>query len=193
MADLTSINPQNSLNSSPFQTSENFKDEKNENRAAYLAPERFRSCWLGGWAYIVPDERLPVLKHDPKCLRETSFLTESADIVPDESSCVLKHDPKCAISSQLSMPCEVSHNKPDDDVLHSQDVVRCSNLSLIDPLCSVVPCSIASEHEYYKALIDRENDMEYFSPLVSDFEADKCQRNTTLDCRDEKITSIIDG
>ncbi|CAL5201390.1 unnamed protein product [Lathyrus oleraceus] len=316
MADLTSINPQNSLNSSPFQTSENFKDKKNENWAAYLAPERFRSRWLGGWACkeldssslnqnnaklnqnnakcipkflvrqtsfltesadivpnersrvvkhdpnrvretsfltdsadivpderlpvlkhdpkrpretsfltesadivpnersrvvkhdpnrvretsfltdsadIVPDERLPVLKHDPKRPRETSFLTESADIVPDESSCVLKHDPKCAISSQLSMPCEVSHNKPDEDVLHSQDTVRCSNLSLIDPLCSVVPCSIASEHDYYKALMDKENDTKYFSPLVSDFEADNCQRNTTLDRRDEKIMSIIDG
>ncbi|CAI8595958.1 unnamed protein product [Vicia faba] len=274
MADLTSIKPQNSLNSTPFQTSENFKDEKNENWAAYLAPEKFRSRWLGGWACkeldssslnqndaklnqnnaklnqndaklnqndakhipkflfrktsflteyadivpiersrvvkhdpkclretssltdsadIVPDERLTVLKPDPKCLRETSFLSESADIVPDESSCVLKHDPKCAISSQLSMPCEVSHNKPDEDILNSQDMVRCSNLSLIDPLCSVVPCSITSERDYYKALTAKENDTEYFAPLVSDFEADNCQRNTTLDCRGEKITSIKDG
>ncbi|XP_058721575.1 uncharacterized protein LOC131593247 isoform X2 [Vicia villosa] len=259
MADITSIKPQSCLNSSPFQTSENF-NEKNENWAAYLAPERFRSRWLGGWACkeldssslnqnnaklnqndakcipkflfrktsfltesadivpnersrvvkhnpncvretsfltdsadIVPDERLPVLKHDPKCLKETSFLSESADIIPDESSCVMKHDPMCAINSQLSMPCEVSHNKPNEDVLHSQDMVRCSNLSLIDPLCSVVPCSIASGHDYEKALIDKENDTEYFAPLVSDFEADNCQKNATLNCRDEKIMSIIDG
>ncbi|WJX89428.1 hypothetical protein P8452_71428 [Trifolium repens] len=52
MADLTSIKTQNSVNSSPFQTSEkNFREERNENRATYLAPapERFRSRWLGGW------------------------------------------------------------------------------------------------------------------------------------------------
>jgi hypothetical protein len=94
---------------------------------------------------IVLDESSRVLKHDPKCVRETSFLTESADIVPDESSCVLKHDPKHAISSQLSMHCEGSHNKSDEGVLHSQDKVRCSSLSLIDPLCSVVPCSFATK------------------------------------------------
>lgn len=151
------------------------------------------TSFLTDSADIVPDERLPVLNHDPKCLRETSFLTESADIIPDESSCVMKHDPKCAINSQLSMPCEISHNKPNEDVLHSQDMVRCSNLSLIDPLCSVVPCSIASGHDYEKALIDKENDTEYFAPLVSDFEVDNCQKNATLDSRDEKIMSIIDG
>jgi hypothetical protein len=131
------------------------------------------------------------------CVRETSFLTESADIVPDESSRVLKHDPKRAISSQLSMHCEGSHNKPDEGMLHSQDMVGCSSLSLIDPLCSVVPCSFASEHDNYETRIDKENDTEYFPPLISDFEVDNCQRisdkNTTLDCRDEKIKSTLDG
>jgi hypothetical protein len=58
---------------------------------------------------------------------------------------VLKHDPKHAISSKLSMHCEGSHNKSDEGVLHSQDMVRCYSLSLIDPLCSVVPCSFATE------------------------------------------------
>lgn len=148
-------------------------------------------------ADIIPDENSRLLKHDPKCVRETSFLTESVDIVPDESSCVLKHDPKRAISSQLSMHCEGSHNKPDEGVLHSQDMVGCSSLSLNDPLCSVVPCSFASEHDNYETHIDKENDIEYLAPLVSDFEVDNCQRisdkNTTFDCRDEKITSIIDG
>ncbi|XP_004514094.1 uncharacterized protein [Cicer arietinum] len=148
-------------------------------------------------ADIVPDDNSHMLKHDPKRVNETSFLTESVDIVPDESSCVLKHDPKRTISSQLSMPCEGSHNKPDEGVLHSQDMVRCSSLSLIDPLCSVVPCSIASEHDNYKSLIDKDNDTEYFTPLVSDFEVNNCQRisdkNTTLECRDEKIMAILDG
>lgn len=130
-------------------------------------------------------------------VRETSFLTESVDIVPDESSCVLKHDPKCAISSQLSMPCEGLHSKPDEDVLHSQDVVRCSSQSLIDPLCSVVPCSIASEHANYKTHIDRENDTEDCVPSVSEFEVDNFPRvsdkDVTFDYRDEKIMSILDG
>ncbi|XP_045823009.1 uncharacterized protein LOC123915806 isoform X2 [Trifolium pratense] len=253
MADLTSIKTQNSVNSSPFQASENFKEERNENWATYLAPERFRSRWLGGWTYssslnqnnakripkfhvketsflsesadivsnenscllkhdpkcvretsfltesadIVLDERSRVLKHDPKCVRETSFLTESADIVPDESSCVLKHDPKRAISSQLSMHCEGSHNKPDEGVLHSQDMVGCSSLSLIDPLCSVVPCSFASEHDNYETHIGKENGTESFPPLISDFEVDNCEKisdkNTTLDCRDERIKSTLDG
>ncbi|KAK2439981.1 hypothetical protein QL285_011444 [Trifolium repens] len=148
-------------------------------------------------ADIVLDESSRVLKHDSKCVREKSFLTESADIVPDESSCVLKHDPKRAISSQLSMHCEGSHNKPDEGLLHSQDMVGCSSLSLIDPLCSVVPCSFASEHDNYETRIDKENDTEYFPPLISDFEVDNCQsisdKNTTLDCRDEKIKSTLDG
>nr|XP_027190464.1 uncharacterized protein LOC113786655 [Cicer arietinum] len=147
-------------------------------------------------ADIVPDDNSHMLKHDPKRVNETSFLTESVDIVPDESSCVLKHDPKRTISSQLSMHCEGSHNKPDEGVLHSQDMVRCSSLSLIDPLCSVVPCSIASEHDNYKSLIDKDNDTEYFTLLVSDFEVNNCQRisdkNTTLECRDEKIMAILD-
>ncbi|AES68674.2 hypothetical protein MTR_3g013490 [Medicago truncatula] len=183
-------------------TSNQFKEKNNTNdlplsKVTYLAPERFRSRWLGESADIIPDENSRLLKHDPKCVRETSFLTESVDIVPDESSCVLKHDPKRAISSQLSMHCEGSHNKPDEGVLHSQDMVGCSSLSLNDPLCSVVPCSFASEHDNYKTHIDKENDIEYLAPLVSDFEVDNCQRisdkNTTFDCRDEKITSIIDG
>lgn len=127
-------------------------------------------------------------------VRETSFLTESVDNVPDESSCVLKHDPKYAVNSQLSMSCEGLPKKPDESVLHSQDVVRCSSLSSIDPLCSVVPCSIASEHDDYKTHIDKENDTEYFVPSASDFEVDKriSDKNATFDCRDKKIMSVLD-
>jgi len=75
-------------------------------------------------------------------VRETSFLTESVDIVPDENSRVLKHDPNCAIGSQVSVPSEDSHNKPNESILQSQDVIRCFSPSLTDPLCSFVPITI---------------------------------------------------
>ncbi|XP_019447465.1 PREDICTED: uncharacterized protein LOC109350671 isoform X2 [Lupinus angustifolius] len=127
-------------------------------------------------------------------VRETSFLSESADIVPDESSCVQKADPKCTSGSQLSMPSEGLHNKLDECTLHSQDVVRCSSLSLIDPLCSVVPCSFSSEHANFKSHIDRENDSGNFVPFISEL-VDNCQKvpdkNVTFDCRDEKVMPVL--
>ncbi|KAJ1432601.1 BRCT domain, partial [Sesbania bispinosa] len=226
MVDLTTIKPQNSVNSSLVGTSRNFKKE---NWETYTAPERFRSRWLGGWTckiiylasiYSIMDSSIfiycsfsslvltslsPSWKEldssslnqnkaewSPKFIvRETSFLTESFDIVPDESSCVVKHDPKCAIGSQLSMPSETLHNKPDEGILDSQDVVKCSSLSLTDPLCSVVPCSIALEHANDRTCIDKENDLEDFVPSVSEFEVENFQsitdKNVAFDCRDKKM------
>ncbi|KAF1858737.1 hypothetical protein Lal_00044770 [Lupinus albus] len=134
-------------------------------------------------------ERIPKI-----FVRETSFLSESADIVPDESSCVQKADPMCTSGSQLSMPSEGSHNKLDECTLHSQDVVRCSSLSLIDPLCSVVPCSFSSESANFKTHIDKENDSENLVPFISEL-VDNFQRapdkNVTFDCRDEKIMPVV--
>jgi len=128
-------------------------------------------------------------------VRETSFLTESVDIVPDENSCVLKHDPNCAICSQLSMPSEDSHNKPHESMLQSQDVTRCFSLSLTDPLCSFVPCSLSLDHANYNAHIDKK-DSEDFVPSVSEFEVDNFQRilkkNVNFDRSDEKIMSVLD-
>ncbi|KAK7271509.1 hypothetical protein RJT34_27471 [Clitoria ternatea] len=193
MVDSIPIKPLKSVDPSLVENSGN---SKNENRATFLAPERFRSRWLGGWTSKELDssslnrnntERIPKFP-----VRETSFLTESVDVVPDESSCVLKHDPKCAIGSRLSMPSEDSQNKLDEGKLQSQDVVRCSSLSLTDPLCSVVPCSISSETH-----IDKENDARDFVPSISEFEVDNFERisdkNVTLGCRDVKIMSVLDG
>ncbi|KAG4994379.1 hypothetical protein JHK84_031338 [Glycine max] len=134
----------------------------------------------------------------PKILvRETSFLTESVDIVPDENSFVLKHHPKCSIGSQLSVPSEDSHNKRDEGILQSQDVIRCSSLSLTDPLCSVVPCSLSLEHVNYNTDIDKKNDTKDFVPSISEFEVDNFQsildKNVKFGCSDEKIMSISDG
>ncbi|CAJ1958789.1 unnamed protein product [Sphenostylis stenocarpa] len=176
---------------------ENFENFKKENGATYPAPERFRSRWLGGWTYSSSSNKKNA-EWIPKFLvRETSFLTESVDIVPDENSCVLRNDPTRAIGSQLSMPFEDSHNKPDESILQSQDVIRCSSLSLTDPLCSVVPCSLSLEHVNYNAHIDKNNDTEDFVPSVSEFEVDNFQRildkNVNICCSDEKIMSVLDG
>ncbi|MED6198652.1 hypothetical protein PIB30_068506 [Stylosanthes scabra] len=178
------------------ETTRNFK---NENLATYLAPERFRSRWLGGWTNKESEpsssnrnnsDRIPEVN-----VRETSFLSESVDIFPDASSCVQKHDPKCAIGSQLSMHSDSLHKKPDEDILHSEDVVRCSNLSLIDPLCSVVPCSISEELSISSIDKDKEHNTENFVTSISEFVVDTFQRisnnNATLGCRDEKMTPSL--
>nr|XP_025624799.1 uncharacterized protein LOC112716944 isoform X1 [Arachis hypogaea] len=187
MVDLTPSMPENDVVSLAVETSGNFK---NENLATYLAPERFRSRWLGGWTNKESEpsslnnaDRIPEFH-----IRETSFLSESVDIFPDASSCVQKHDPKCANGSQLSM-----HS--DEGILHSQNVIRCSNLSLIDPLCSVVPCSISAEHAISSIDKDKEHNTENFVTSISEFVVDTFQRisnkNATLDCRDEKMTPSL--
>nr|KYP59070.1 hypothetical protein KK1_014498 [Cajanus cajan] len=197
MIDLNSIRPPNSVNSSLDENSGNFK----ENWATYPAQKRFRSRWLGGWT--CKELNSPSLnRNDAKCIpkffvRETSFLTESVDIVQDENSCVLKHDPNCAIGSQLSMPSEDSHDKPDESMLQSQDVIRCSSLLSTDPLCSFVPCSLSLEHVNNNTFIDKKNDTEDFVPSSSEFKVDNFQlnldNNVKFSCSDEKIMSLLDG
>ncbi|CAK7336462.1 unnamed protein product [Dovyalis caffra] len=76
---------------------------------------------------------------------KTSSLSESADIAPDEKSFVQKHEMRSNIGSQSSIPFEALHGKADDGILISQEVGS-SDLSLVDPLCSIVPCSISLEN-----------------------------------------------
>lgn len=126
-------------------------------------------------------------------VRETSFLSESADIVPDQSSFVQKHNSMRGIGSQLSIPSESLH-KADEGILHSEDVVRCSNLSLDDPLCSVVPCSISSEQANSKTQSHPEIDTDINVPAIPEFEVANFQRtsdqNFTLDHSNEQIVSL---
>lgn len=68
---------------------------------------------------------------------ETSFLSESADIAPDENSVVHKHDKGTNMASQSSVPFDGSHRKDDEEILFPSP-------SFVDPLCSVVLCSISS-------------------------------------------------
>ncbi|KAK7260696.1 hypothetical protein RIF29_26955 [Crotalaria pallida] len=198
MVDLASTKPQNCVNSSLVETSGNFSFLEKENWATCFAPERYRSCWLGGWTCkdVVSSS---LNQNNVECIlkflvRETSFLTESAATVPDESSCVQKDDPKCTSGSQRSILSEGLQNKNEESTLHSQDVVRCSSLSLIDPLCSVVPCSISSQHANFKTHIDEENDSEKLLPFISEL-VDNFQRisnkNITFDSRDEQIMPVL--
>lgn len=76
---------------------------------------------------------------------ETSFLSESADIAPDENSFVQFRESNFVGVSQSSVAFEGLLDNASKEILLSQDMVRCSSLSLVDPLCSVVPCSISSE------------------------------------------------
>lgn len=106
-----------------------------------------------------------------------------------------KHDSKCGIGSQLSIPSETLH-KADEDILHSQNVAQCSNLSLDDPLCSVVPCSIPSELTNSKPESqDIDNDVNV--PAIPEFEVDNCRRtrgdNVASESRDKQIMSSSDG
>ncbi|KAH6819140.1 hypothetical protein C2S51_002743 [Perilla frutescens var. frutescens] len=108
-----------------------------------MVQESFQSRWLGGWS------NNNVLKCATKKCRipdpfvgQTSFLSESADTAPDANSFMKNHDKQAIIASQLSVPSENFSNRANDGLLLSQDVGS-SCASLLDPLCSFVPCSIS--------------------------------------------------
>ncbi|KAL9386426.1 hypothetical protein Peur_019550 [Populus x canadensis] len=108
----------------------------------YLIADRFKSRWFGGWALEEGDASAKLKQNSPKSIPkffvgETSFLSESADVAPDENSFVQKHETRSNIGSQSSIPFEALHD--------TQEVIS-SDLSLVDPLCSVVPCSISLEN-----------------------------------------------
>ncbi|XP_011020451.1 PREDICTED: uncharacterized protein LOC105122835 isoform X2 [Populus euphratica] len=108
----------------------------------YLIADRFKSRWLGGWAVEEGDASAKWKQNSPRSIPkffvgETSFLSESADLAPDQNSFVQKHETRSNIGSQSSIPFEALHDK--------QEVIS-SDLSLVDPLCSVVPCSISLEN-----------------------------------------------
>lgn len=75
-------------------------------------------------------------------VNETSFLSESVDVAPDENSFVQQHEIGSINASESSVPFEGSYKKTDEEILISQDLSP-PILSLVDPLCSVVPCSVS--------------------------------------------------
>ncbi|XP_051134291.1 uncharacterized protein LOC127253651 isoform X2 [Andrographis paniculata] len=112
-----------------------------------ISQDRFQSRWLGGWTRKYEEKVYNTVTHRiPKpFVQETSFFSESADAAPDDNSSVQNLNKGTIIASQLSIPSEHVSNRAKSGMLLSQDVVRSSSTSFVDPLCSVVPCSI-SEH-----------------------------------------------
>ncbi|GMH19382.1 hypothetical protein Nepgr_021223 [Nepenthes gracilis] len=136
---------------------------------------RFQSRWLGGWTGKEGDASAGVLcrsaKSIPLFVGETSYLSESADVAASdnslhyhsefprnsESTMQLKNicttadvDP---LDDKNSFVCELSRapepstklEKVNEGPSVCQDVANDSSLPFLDPLCSVVPCSISTE------------------------------------------------
>ncbi|XP_055824716.1 uncharacterized protein LOC129893238 isoform X2 [Solanum dulcamara] len=147
------------LEGNSFQASIGLPSVKNINVAGEGAelpkvfPNRFKSRWFGGWTCLKEvrssvQVKCNAIKSIPEpFVGETSYFSESADIAPDMNSFVAqKQDEGVIVASQLSIPSEGLCNKGKEMILLSQDIVTSSNLSLDDTLCSVVPCSISSDH-----------------------------------------------
>ncbi|KAK5794911.1 uncharacterized protein LOC108489549 isoform X1 [Gossypium arboreum] len=125
------------------------KNAAGESNASPFVTDGFRSRWLGGWTgkEADPEQLKPKTKNITMCFAaETSFFSESADVAPDENSLVRKcANERSNIASDQSVHFEGLPDQVDEGIMVSQDV-RSSYPSLVDPLCSVVPCSISSEN-----------------------------------------------
>ncbi|KAF9597803.1 hypothetical protein IFM89_021888 [Coptis chinensis] len=120
-----------------------------KDEVVHVAPEKFRSRWLGGWTLknakvSEPKDQNTVGRTTKFAARETSFISESVDIFPDENSLVKKQEvgPITASQSSVAYKGLCSTNTK---IEFSQELMSSYNLSMADPLCSVVPCSISSE------------------------------------------------
>ncbi|XP_073144418.1 uncharacterized protein [Henckelia pumila] len=116
------------------------KTEKYHN-SLHKIQDRFQSRWFGGWTWKNEANCCSAVKRifAKPFVDETSFFSESADVAPDENSFLLKGT---IITTQLSVPSENFVKTAVEGVTLSQDV-NCSSASSMDPLCSVVPCSIS--------------------------------------------------
>ncbi|KAF7137778.1 hypothetical protein RHSIM_Rhsim07G0071100 [Rhododendron simsii] len=149
MENMTSFPSQAKSNSS--QQAWNYVNNETDDKLTPVGPERFQSRWLGGWVWKKEINASVHVEHENATtvsrflVGETSYLSESADIAPDENSFVQKQDKGFHVDSQSSIPFAGLHCRPDESTLFSLDVMR-SPSSVVDPLCSVVPCSISSEN-----------------------------------------------
>ncbi|ONI20975.1 hypothetical protein PRUPE_2G044000 [Prunus persica] len=165
MVDIASNQPQNKVNFRP--DAWNSRNAKGEDQITYLGSDKFRSRWLGGWTGQEISAS-PQLKQNCrsilKCFAgETSFLSESADIAPDVNSFVQVHEIESYRTSESTIACAGLHDEVNKEIFVSQDLVKSCSLSLVDPLCSVVPCSISSENTSRTIVqnqTDKENDTE---------------------------------
>ncbi|KAI8546019.1 hypothetical protein RHMOL_Rhmol07G0083100 [Rhododendron molle] len=150
MENMTSFPSQAKSNTS--QQAWNYVNNETDDKLTPVGPERFQSLWLGGWVWKKEINASVHVEHENATtvsrflVGETSYLLESADIAPDENSFVQKQDKGFRVDSQSSIPFAGLHCRPDESTLFSLDVMRSPSLSVVDPLCSVVPCSISSEN-----------------------------------------------
>ncbi|KAK9157476.1 hypothetical protein Scep_004050 [Stephania cephalantha] len=108
--------------------------------------DRFRSRWLGGWTGSTRKVDATKSKSTTKVVTEdTGFMTEHGGV--SDENCLLRDLEVEVTRIQLShKACELSCGTDNNAIIPSQDFEMSSNLSLIDPLCSVVPCSISIEN-----------------------------------------------
>ncbi|XP_073022325.1 uncharacterized protein [Primulina eburnea] len=115
-----------------------------DHNSLHKIQDRFQSRWFGGWTWKVRTKSSCAVKQifAKPIVDETSFFSESADVAPDENSFVQNHDKGTIITSQLSVPSESFADRAMGGITLSQDV-KSSSASFLDPLCSVVPCSVS--------------------------------------------------
>lgn len=127
---------------------------------------------------------------------ETSFLSESAEIAPDENSYVQIRETNFNGASQSSVAIEGLLDKASKEILLSQDVVRSSSLSLVDPLCSIVPCSISSEDTNSTRAQNQNNketdfERDFITPVEMRNSGNISNLNVQIQCGDGQVTHIV--
>ncbi|KAG5539259.1 hypothetical protein RHGRI_019722 [Rhododendron griersonianum] len=203
MENMTSFPSQAKSNSS--QQAWNYVNNVTDDKLTPVGPDRFQSRWLGGWVWKKEINASVHVEHENAktvsrfLVGETSYLSESADFAPDENSFMQKQDKGFRMDSQASIPFAGLHCRPDESTLLSLDVVRSPSLSVVDPLCSVVPCSISSENAC-STLADKPNhdlDAEDCCRPESEYCIVNFQRTSGLnpECvgEEREIVSIVNG
>ncbi|XP_075520325.1 uncharacterized protein LOC142553743 isoform X3 [Primulina tabacum] len=115
-----------------------------DHNSLHKIQDRFQSRWFGGWTWKNEANCCSAVKQifAKPFVDETSFFSESVDVAPDENSFLQNHDKGTIITSQLSVPSESFADRAMGGITLSQDV-KSSSASFLDPLCSVVPCSVS--------------------------------------------------
>ncbi|KAJ8635474.1 hypothetical protein MRB53_009741 [Persea americana] len=170
-----------------------------ENAVNDLVTERFRSRWFGGWTAkdfdVTAQGSGKAKKSIPKLFtRETSFLSESVDVVMDESSMQKPEIEPKGVAPSISV--EGIHRNTDTLICLSQELVGSSNLSLPDPLCSVVPCSISLDNAHvsqaaHQKSFEEEGGRAFNSMTVPN--AGPTIPSVSFSCGEEHLTSKTSG
>ncbi|WCJ31780.1 hypothetical protein M5689_013239 [Euphorbia peplus] len=153
---LAAVQPEVDASSSPACLSDNTEQQNGK----CSLDNKFRSRWLGGWAVkgavVAAKVKQKSAKGIPRFHCETSSLSEFGGVAADAYSFVQNHEIGSKIPSQSSKPFEGGVDKADKGNLNSQEV-RSSNKSMVDPLCSVVPCSISMENAVFPSVQNQDD------------------------------------